>query len=118
MSESRMDPVPPPSPPQPQSTVRGDGSLALGVTLAWLINIVGGVFVFGLTMLLTPRAGTAIFALDWLPFLVTVGLAIWMIVKGPKRTGIGIIIGIGSICAVALLLVAACFGIFFLGNRH
>lgn len=54
-----------------------------------------------------------LFVMGWLPFFVSVGLAIWMIVKGPKRTGIGIIIGIGSIWAVSLLLVAACFGIIF-----
>lgn len=107
-------PTPAPSPVHDPSA----GSLALGVALAWIINIVGGIIVFGLTMLAAPRAFAPMFTLGWLPFLVTVGLAIWMIVKGPRRTGIGILIGIGSIWAVAMLLVAACFGIFFLGNWH
>lgn len=121
MSEMQMperaDP-PAPAPTPPPARDPGAGSLALGVALAWIISIGGGVLIFGLTMLLAPRAGATIFAFGWLPFLVAIGLAVWMLVKGPRRTGLGIVIGIGSIWAVAMLLVAACFGIFFLGNWH
>ncbi|HJP99291.1 MAG TPA: hypothetical protein VJ862_12065, partial [Rhodanobacteraceae bacterium] len=64
-------PTPAPAPkPAPIRDPRA-GSLALGVALAWIINIVGGAIVFGLTMLLASRAGTALFGLGWLPFLVT-----------------------------------------------
>lgn len=110
-----------PTPTPPPERAAGTGSLALGVALAWLINIVGSAFIFGVMWLLTPRTGAAPalgFTIGWLPLLVSVGLAVWMIVKGPRRTGIGILIGIGSMWAVTLLLVAACFGIFFLGNWH
>jgi hypothetical protein len=41
-----------------------------------------------------------------------------MIAKSPKRTGIGGLVGIGSIWAVQLLLVAACFGIIFTVSGH
>lgn len=107
----------PPAPVRPAGP-RGEGSLVVGVALAWIISVVGGLVVLGLVGLVVPRSGTAIFAVGWLPFLISVGLAAWMIVKGPRRTGIGILVGIGSMWAVGLLLVAACFGIFFLGNWH
>jgi hypothetical protein len=121
MPERGDPPAPPPAPKPPTERDPRDGSLALGVALAWGINVVGSIVIFGVAMLLTgrPRSpATPLFVLGWLPFLASVGLAVWMIVKGPRRTGIGIIIGIGSMWAVSLLLVAACFGIFFLGNWH
>lgn len=130
MSEMRLPersdpPAPTPTPPPVTDKGPQSGSLALGVALAWAILVVGNMIVFGLLVglaaLLGRRPGAlpfAFYAVGWIPFLVTVSLAIRMIVKGPKRTGIGIIIGIGSIWAVGLLLVAACFGIFFLGSGH
>lgn len=118
MPERGDPPAPAPTPAPPPEHAAGTGSLVLGVALAWIINLGGGVVVFCLTRLLIPRGGTALFSLGWLPFLISVGLAVWMIVKGPRRTGIGILIGIGSMWAVTLLLVAACFGIFFMGNWH
>jgi hypothetical protein len=121
MPERGDPPVPPPAPRPPPGRDPRDGSLALGVGLAWGINVVGSIVIFGIAMLLAGRSrspSAPLFVLGWLPFLASVGLAVWMIVKGPRRTGIGIIIGIGSMWAVSLLLVAACFGIFFLGNWH
>lgn len=117
MSEMRLpersdSPEPPPT---PAAEARA-GSLALGVGLAWAINVVGNIVVLMVAMLSGGRSGSLpgpIAVLALLPFLISVGLAIWMIVKGPKRTGIGIIVGIGSIWAVALLMIAACFGIIF-----
>lgn len=111
----------PPAPPPPSERDPRAGSLALGVALAWGINVIGSIVIFGIAMLLSGRSRSPLaplFVLGWLPFLASVGLAIWMIVKGPRRTGLGIIIGIGSMWAVSLLLMAACFGIFFLGNWH
>lgn len=119
MSEMRLPDVDPgslpPRPPPPATPAREDGSLALGVGLAWLINVGGGILVFILASMLlrASSGGMAIIAISWLPLLASIALAIWMITKGPRRTGIGIFIGIGSIFAVSLLLVAACFGIFF-----
>lgn len=122
MSEIRLPERsdPPAPPPTPAADPRA-GSLALGVALAWAINVIGNVVVFGIAMLLTGRSGppsAPLFVLGWLPFFISVGLAIQMIVKGPKRTGIGILIGIGSMWAVTLLLVAACFGIIFAVSGH
>ena len=116
----RGDP-PAPAPPPPLEHDPRAGSLALGVALAWGINVIGSIIIFGIAMLLIGRfrsPSAPLFVLGWLPFLTSVGLAVWMIVKGPRKTGLGIIIGIGSIWAVSLLLMAACFGIFFLGNWH
>lgn len=128
MSEMQMPergdppaPAPAPTPAPPPDRDPRAGSLALGVALAWGINVIGSMVIFGIAMLLAGRSrslSAPLFVLGWLPFLASVGLAIWMIVKGPRRTGLGIIIGIGSMWAVSLLLVAACFGIFFLGNWH
>lgn len=123
MNEMRLPETPPPSPPPPPEPQppREAGSLALGVALAWIINVVGGAIFFGLVVLLMRHPGSGIsplVALGWIPFAASVALAVWMVVKGPKRTGIGIFIGIGSIWAVQLLLVAACFGIFFAFSGH
>jgi hypothetical protein len=121
MPERGDPPAPPPAPTPPPDGDPRAGSLALGVALAWGINVVGSIVIFGVAMLLTGHSrspSAPLFVLGWLPFLASVGLAAWMIVKGPRRTGIGIVIGIGSMWAVCLLLIAACFGIFFLGNWH
>lgn len=124
MSELQLperDDAPAPAPPPPSERDPRAGSLALGVALAWGINVIGSIVIFGIAILLSERSrspSAPLFVLGWLPFLASVGLAVWMIVKGPRRTGLGIIIGIGSMWAVSLLLMAACFGIFFLGNWH
>lgn len=98
------------------------GSLALGVALAWGINIIGGAILWGIgSFLLQPLFHGSLVVVGvtgLLPSLVTIGLAIWMIRKGPRRTGIGILIGIASMWAVQLLLIAACFGvIIFVSGR-
>ena len=121
MPERGDPPAPAPAPASPPDRPAGTGSLALGVALAWGINVIGSLVIFGLAIVLTGRSRPPpppLFALGWLPFPFSVALAVWMIVKGPRRTGIGIIIGIGSMWAVGLLLVAACFGIFIAGKWH
>lgn len=117
MSEMRLPDVDPeslpPRPPPPAAPVRQDGSLALGVGLAWLINVGGGIVLFFFANIFLRQDGVALIAIGWVPTIASIALAIWMIVNGPRRTGVGIFIGIGSIFAVSLLLVAACFGIVF-----
>lgn len=90
-----------------------------GFGLAWLIIIAGHVILFGLAILLSKAfngaSGPALAvaaALAWfLPELVTVAVGIWLLVSGRRRTGLGVMLGLASVWAVCLLLVAACFGV-------
>ena len=95
--------------------------MALGVGIAWAIKVVGGILLalIGIgAMQLVHGAVWPLLALSLVPLLASVALAVWMIVKGRRRTGIGILIGIGTIWAVQLLLVAACFGIVLMSLGH
>lgn len=104
-------PPPPPLPPPPmlpRKTPVVGGSLAAGVGLAWLIMIVGE---FALPM--TGYYGNFLGAMPGLILLPPLAIAVWGIVllNGDKpRKGKGLLLGLLSIFAVALLLVAACFG--------
>lgn len=113
MNEMRFPEVPPtaptPTPPEPTQPP-SEGSLALGVGLAWLIIVGGGILVSAMGYL--RSVGMLMLLMGPLPFFASIALGIWMLVKGPRRTGLGIFIGIGSIAAVMMLLVAACFGYF------
>ncbi|GAB3041778.1 hypothetical protein GCM10027285_29270 [Oleiagrimonas citrea] len=110
MSDIELDPPapePPPVPPQGEpSPPQRRGSIAAGIGLAWLIMILGH-------LLLMPfRAAT------FLPIpelLVGVAAAVFY-AKGIPRTGQGLLLGLASLLAVALLLVAACFGLLFSGG--
>ena len=126
MNEMRFPEAPPPTstpPPVEPAQPPSEGSLALGVGLAWLIYFVGSIVfaILGMWLFARPGAGAVaapLVVLGAIPLLATIALATWMTVKGPRRTGIGIFIGIGSVWAVQLLLVAACFGIIFALSGH
>jgi hypothetical protein len=51
---------------------------------------------------------TLLLALPWLGMLA---LIVWFATTGRPRSALGVVVGIGTIIAVALLLVAACFGL-------
>jgi len=102
----------------PQSDARG--SRWLGFGLFWLILIGGGIVIgiastaFGM---LSHGLGVGLVSLGWLlPWIAPLVVAIWFANKGKTRTAQGIAFGFLSLFAVGLLLVAACFGIFFLGG--
>jgi len=103
-------PLPPPPP-------ENRGSLGLGIGLAWACLIAGytvSSVIAGVMYEAFPpdlRNAVAILAV-LLPWLLMVGLIVWLSTRGMTRTAIGIAAGIGSIFGVALLLVAACFGLF------
>jgi hypothetical protein len=104
------------TPPPIQSTPH-TGSLGLGIGLAW-VCLIGGYTVSsaiaGAMMQLAPqdiRNTLVIFAV-LLPWLLMISLIVWMVGRGQTRTAAGIGVGIASIFGVALLLVAACFGLF------
>jgi hypothetical protein len=119
MNEMRLpeqsEPPPPALPPRP---IPETGSLARGFGLAWLIIVAGHVILFGLAVLLSSVShgasgpAVAVAALAWfLPELVTIAVGIWLLVSGRRRTGLGVMLGLASVWAVCLLLVAACFGV-------
>lgn len=114
MSESPVSPTGSPAPVPPAGSA-AEGSLAAGVGLAWLI-VIGGYLVI-LTLLATlatvldwvPAGGYLLLAVA--PVIAAVLLAVRQVNRGRRRTGKGILIGLVSIAAVTLLLVAACFGL-------
>lgn len=98
-------------------TSENRGSLGLGIGLAWACLIAGytvSSVIAGVMYEVVPpdlRNPVAILAV-LLPWLVMIGLIVWLATRGMTRTATGIAVGIGSILGVALLLVAACFGLF------
>lgn len=115
MSEMRLEPPTssPPAPPAPPREPPVGGSLAAGVALAWATMIVGEI----LAVMASAISFGSILGVILLP---PVAIGVWGIVllNGNKpRTGKGLLLGLLSIVAVVLLLVAACFGL-FLNNYH
>jgi len=115
MSEFRLEPPtsvpPPPPPPVPEHSPPDKGSLAAGVGLAWLVMVIGELLVF--------MAGSSFNSIMVGVLLPPVAIVIWAVVllgQGKTRTGKGMFLGLLSIVAVLLLLVAACFGL--LSNMH
>jgi hypothetical protein len=102
--------MPPDLPPSAASTGSGlhpvqapRGSLLKGFLLTWLVLIFAEPSAF---MLVTKiGAGAAV-----IPPLAMLR------VRDKSRTGTGLLLGLLAFVAVAILLVAACFGLFFNGN--
>ncbi|HET8942609.1 MAG TPA: hypothetical protein VFN13_11555 [Rudaea sp.] len=80
--------------------------MGLGFGLAWLIVVVGHILLISRSAMMTL----------FLPELATIILAIVMAAQGKSRTATGICIGLATMFGVALLLVAACFGM--MTNMH
>jgi hypothetical protein len=117
MNEMRLEPPtsvpsPPPAPPSIPGNIPepSTGSLAAGVGLAWLVMVVGEVLV-----LMTGSLGTILGGIG-LPPLAVIVWAVVLLNRGKSRTGKGMFLGLLSIVAVLLLLVAACFGL--MSNYH
>ncbi|HEX6832340.1 MAG TPA: hypothetical protein VF132_02300 [Rudaea sp.] len=89
------------------------GSLGLGIALAWVSLIGGYVLSVVIASAIQFRSMTdgLIALLIALPWLLMLGVAIWFAANGRPRTALGVGVGIATIVAVALLLVAACFGL-------
>ena len=117
MNEMRLEPpTSVPSPPRAPAPMPGNiadpstGSLAAGVGLAWLVMVVGEVLV------LFTGSLAAILGGIWMPPLAVIVWAVVLLNRGKSRTGKGMFLGLLSILAVLLLLVAACFGL--MSNYH
>lgn len=108
MSEMRLEPptsAPSPPPPVPHEPEPSAGSLAAGVGLAWAIMIIGEILVMMTNNLSAILGGI---------LLPPLAIIVWgtVLLNGDKpRTGKGMFLGLLSIVAVLLLLVAACFGL-------
>jgi|GEM_PF-512046 len=100
-----QEPPLPPSPPIAGARL-ASGSLVAGFFLAWLVVVAGEIL---LLLYVTPLLDAVWLLL--LPPLVTAACAIVLIFRGKSRTGTGLLLGLLSIAAIVLLLVAACFGI-------
>jgi hypothetical protein len=114
MNEMRLEPpcsAPPPTPPPSGGApAPPGGSLAAGVGLAWLVMVVGELLV-----MLTGSLGAILGGIG-LPPLAVIVWAFVLLGQGKSRTGKGMFLGLLSVIAVVLLLVAACFGL--MSNFH
>jgi hypothetical protein len=108
------------TPQPPAAKPESRGSLGLGIALAWAALIGGYTLVAFLASALSSvirNGGDVTIAMFMLaPWVLMLVLIIWFATKNQQRTALGIAVGIASIIAVALLLVAACFGLFALNK--
>lgn len=102
-------PNPPSWTPPPRPTTDTRGSLWLGFGLAWLVAIVGNVV--ALVIVGASSGGASALTVLALPWLAEIGLIVWLAAKGKPRTASGVAIGLGTIIAIAVLLIAACFSL-------
>jgi hypothetical protein len=114
--------VPPGSPVQGPADASAKGSLGFGIVLAWCC-LIGGYFVCGIVVSAFASAAPGIAAGIWplfalAPWILMIVLAVRYGGRGQSRTALGIGVGVASIFGVALLLVAACFGLLATSNFH
>lgn len=122
---SPMPYEPPHSPPGPPVTSEPyRGSLMKGFLLGWAVLIGGYVvvgFLFGLISGITGGGNDllGVFAMlgSILPWGGLLALIVYFAVKNEPRSAIGVVITFGSLVGLAILLVAACFGLIaMMGN--
>lgn len=100
----------PATPSPPPADTRG--SLIGGFFLAWPALIGSYIFCGVLLASLNIDNANAILLLLSLPWAMVFGLIFWFAQKGKTQTAKGIAIGLASIVAITLLLIAACFSLF------
>jgi hypothetical protein len=106
-----------PMPPQ------GDrGSMIVGFLIAWAVLIVGHVALWAVFFVGQgfdgSMSGVATLALGALPWVGIVALIVYFAVVGKPRTAAGVALGLASMVALLLLLIAACFALFASGGWH
>jgi len=114
-----------PEPTQPPQPPAERGSLLVGFLLGWAAMI-AGVLVNGLFWVLQsslglPGADIVFLGVGSLPLVALIVLAVWLANRGKSRSAAGVLLAFGSLVALVLLLVAACFGILAtggFGNMH
>lgn len=100
-----MSDQPPPLPGKPPRNPKG--SLAKGFGLAWAVALGGSVLLVALGTAMPLLYGMLL----PLPLVAILVAAIALLAQGRTRTGLGVFLGLASMLALALLLVAACFGL-------
>jgi hypothetical protein len=100
--------------------VKSGISMLAGFGFGWLAIVVVPVLCWFVIMALAELLGESgtLFAilvqfLIALPLLALAGLAIGFLIKGHKRAAIGVAAAALSAVALTVLLVAACFGLFY-----
>jgi drug/metabolite transporter (DMT)-like permease len=122
---STPDPTTPPAPQPSQTPPPDNGSMVVGFVLGWVAMIVGVVcnalFWALQSSLGLPGQDFVFLGVGTLPLLAMVALAIWFSNQHKSRSVRGVLLAFGSMIALVLLLVAACFGILLsggFGNMH
>ena len=114
-----------PSLPPPTQPPADTGSLMAGFLLGWGAMIAGvlvnGIFWALQSSLGFPAFGMVFVGFGSLPLVAMIVLAVWFANRGKSRSAAGVLLAFGSMVALVLLLVAACFGILAtggFGNMH
>jgi hypothetical protein len=123
MSETPTPPAPPPAPPPANS----EGSLGLGIAIAWAC-LIGGYVIVGAVASSLVMASRQLLDNEFanllaivsvlLPWVAMIGLIVYFASIGRIRTAKGVALGIASIIGVLILLIAACFGLLSSTNFH
>ena len=93
------------------------GSLLIGFLLGWAtmigssVHAGAAVAVAGAMTNWNSAVGLIISAAGLLPIACLIGLIIWYAQQGKSRSALGVVAAFGSLLALCLLLVAACFGL-------
>jgi hypothetical protein len=106
------------SPPSSPATDAPDkGSLLIGFLVGWAVliasTIVAGAVMAGVGALMQFSSAFSLVAsiAGLLPIGSLIGLIIWYAQQGKTRSALGVAATFGSLLALCLLLVAACFGL-------
>jgi len=98
-----------PSIPDTDPPSQGTGSLVAGIALAWAIVVAGHAMTLAAVLSRSSGVGTVLTLLS--PEIVCVATGGVLLATGNMRIGKGVFLGLASIAAVVLLLLAACFGL-------
>lgn len=105
------------SPPPARANVTDKGSLLIGFLVGWgaMIGatVVAGVVMAGGGALMQFSSAFAVIAsiAGLLPLASLIALIVWYANHGKTRSALGVVAAFGSLLALCLLLVAACFGL-------
>lgn len=108
------DQVPPPS---PVTDAPDKGSLLIGFLVGWVAmiasTVVAGAVMVGVGALMQFGSAFSVIPaiISLLPMGSLIGLIIWYAQQGKTRSALGVAAAFGSLLALCLLLVAACFGL-------
>ena len=111
--------------PQPTDQLPDRGSAVVGFVLGWVAMVVGVVvnvvFWTVQSSIGLPGADIVFMGVGSLPLVAMIALLAWFASQGKSRSVKGVLLAFASMLGLALLLVAACFGIFMtggFGNMH